>query len=103
MSAIQSIQSNCGICPTCNRKLPQAKVSDKKLSEDIRKAESAIAVLSLYIGTDSLGEACLSESIRLQRAITDHGLLWSIYRRRDKASGYGISLVRKTRLVGGGN
>lgn len=88
---------NCKICPGCNRRLPIPKQTDKKLSEDIRRCESAIAILDDFIRTNryGLGEACQMEAQRLQRALTDHGLLWSIYRRHEKTTGYGIAVVKK--------
>jgi hypothetical protein len=86
----------CKICPTCNRKFPTPKVADKKLAQDIARAQAAILVLhSFPADSEHLREACQLEAIRLEQAVLDHGLLWSIYRRSDKASGYGMAIVKK--------
>ena len=94
MSALPRIALT-GVCPTCNRRLAAPKLADKKLTQDLALAERSIAILNDYATTNryGLGEASALEAQRLHRALADHKLLWSIYRRRDKASGYGISIV----------
>jgi hypothetical protein len=94
MSALPRIALTA-VCPTCNRRLAAPKLADKKLTQDLARAERSIAILNDYVKTNryNLGAACALEAQRLYRALADHKLLWSIYRRRDKASGYGISLV----------
>lgn len=95
-TAVRFIETKCKVCPACHRKLPAAKVADKKLAEDLAKANSSIAILDDYKRTNryGLGEAAGLEAKRLRRALNDHSLLWSIYRRRDKATGYGIKNPR---------
>lgn len=97
-TAIQ-FPSTCKSCPTCGRKFVAARAGqDKKLSQDIARAESAIRACMRFLGyhaeSESLRSACASEIVRLRRALLDHSLLWAIYRRSDKAAGYGIALVR---------
>lgn len=95
-TAVRSIATSCTTCPACNRRFPSPKVQDKKLTEDLARAQRAINILDDYATHNryGLGEACQLEAFRLLRAMSDHKLLWSIYRRKDKATGYGISLVK---------
>lgn len=95
-TAVRSIETKCKVCPACIRKLPVAKVADKKLAQDIARATASIAILDDVMRTNryGLGEAAHLEAKRLRRALADHRLLWSIYRRRDKATGYGIPKPR---------
>lgn len=85
------------ICPCCKRRIPQSKSAvstkaDRKLKQDIERADFAIGVLiraqsnPLYPYT--LQQACVDEQLRMERAKTDRKLLWSIYRRRDKGESY---------------
>lgn len=117
------------ICPCCKRAMPRTKATklDKRLSEDIAKAEHAIANLEfnaanspidlssdvlaphillprivdrkqMRIGTyieqdiasprNNFLAAIESELTRMRSALTDHRLLWSIYRRADKKAPY---------------
>jgi len=92
-TALQITGTNC--CPTCHRKFTAPRTVDKKLAQDMARAEQAIFILETYhADSPAMHEACELEAQRMRRALTDHKLLWSIYRRSDKASGYGISLVR---------
>jgi hypothetical protein len=93
-------------CPCCGRKIIAKKSSapkiDRRIEQDIAKANSAIAALATaefrYTLRDeptpspeaiaSLRQAIRSEEKRLRRAIVDHRLLWSIYRRTDKTTPY---------------
>ena len=80
---------------------PSAPKINKKLTEDIARAEASIAALataeSRYWfrgetpspeGIASLRQAIESETKRLRRALVDHLLLWAIYRRADKTAPY---------------
>ena len=78
--------------------------TDKRLEQDIARAQSAIAALTtaenriLFRSFNepapspealaSFRSAVDSESRRMTRALTDHRLLWSIYRRTDKTAPY---------------
>lgn len=84
------------ICPCCKRRMPaprkQAKI-DKRLEQDIARANAAIEALRtcetrLGLTGPEWRQAIESETQRLQRAIKDHRLLWSIYRRTDKTTPY---------------
>jgi hypothetical protein len=87
--------TGCKSCPTCGRKFTTPKGSDKKLAQDLEKAWAAIAVLESFpADSPAMAEAIALEMVRMRRALVDHSLLWRIYRRADKATGYGISLVR---------
>jgi hypothetical protein len=104
-----------GFCDACAKsvltaaaKRYQRKASvapkDKRLEQDIARAQSAIAALNtaenriLFRSFNepapspealaSFRQAVESESGRMQRALTDHRLLWSIYRRTDKTAPY---------------
>ena len=84
------------VCPTCNRKFAVVKQTvDKKMVQDMAKAQAAIAVLQRQYDqvSPSLRVACQMEAERLMRALSTPKLLWSIYRRRDKAAGYVIANV----------
>jgi hypothetical protein len=95
------------ICPCCKRRVPAPRKSattDKRLEQDIARANAAIAALATAEGRTrlrvynepapspeaiaSLRQAIESESKRMTRALTDHRLLWSIYRRTDKTAPY---------------
>lgn len=96
------VESN--ICPCCKRRIVAAKPkTDKKLAEDIAKATHAIELLTNWspdpndtpITRTALQLAVIEELDRMTRAIQgDYDLLWRIYRRKDKASGYGIVAVQ---------
>lgn len=77
-------------CPTCGRRLTAPKTTvNKKLTQDLARAEKAIHILRTYSHVSaSQAEANDLERQRMERALVDHKLLWSIYRRADKASGY---------------
>lgn len=78
--------------------------TDKRLEQDIARANAAIAALATAEGRTrlrvyneptpspealaSFRQAVESESRRMQRALADHRLLWSIYRRTDKTTPY---------------
>ena len=95
------------ICPCCKRRIPASRktaTTDKRLEQDIARANAAIAALATAEGRTrlrvcneptplpeaivSLRQAIESESRRMTRALTDHRLLWSIYRRTDKTAPY---------------
>lgn len=100
------------ICPCCKRAMPRTKTTklDKRLSEDIAKAERAIANLEFnaanppidlateygpmprFLNTVSPQGSFLAaialELTRMRLALTDHRLLWSIYRRAEKKAPY---------------
>jgi hypothetical protein len=91
------------ICPCCKRRIPAPKSPiDKRLEQDIARANAAIAALATAEGRWRLRDeptpspqaiasfrlAIESESRRMQRALTDRRLLWSIYRRSDKSAPY---------------
>lgn len=82
-------------CPTCKRKFATPRGTDKKLAQDLARAENALYVLETYQpDSPAMREAIELEAVRMRRALIDHSLLWNIYRRSDKATGYGISLVK---------
>lgn len=95
------------VCPCCKRRIPTSRVcskTDKRLEQDIARANAAIAALATAEGRTrlrvyneptpspeaiaSLRSAIESETKRMTRALTDHRLLWSIYRRTDKTAPY---------------
>lgn len=94
------------LCPCCGRKIIAKKSSapkiDKRLSQDLARATDAIAALATAESRwrlrdeptpspealASLRQAIESESHRMTRALSDHRLLWSIYRRADKSVPY---------------
>lgn len=82
------------ICPCCKRRLPQAKTDgrNKALLHDLRLAENAIDALEAALlwprESESFREAVQEELLRMNRALTDYGLLWRIYRRNSKVPSY---------------
>ena len=87
--------THAGTCPTCHRRFTTTPPRDRKLAQDLARAQRAITILDTYSTTNaSLREACEMEAVRMRRALHDHALLWSIYRRADRATGYGIALVK---------
>jgi hypothetical protein len=85
------------VCPCCGRKIIAKKSSapkiDKRLEQDIARANAAIDALAtceqrLGLTGPEWRQAIESEARRMQRAISDHRLLWSIYRRADKSIPY---------------
>jgi hypothetical protein len=81
------------VCPCCHRKMPTPRaVSDKRLAQDIERAQSAIDILSRAWSnleySPALRSAIHDEQVRLETAKFDHALLWRIYRRRDKGLPY---------------
>jgi hypothetical protein len=95
MATAISFTNHGAFCPTCKRKFSARTGTDKKLAQDLARAESSLLTLRTYSAdNEALREAIDLERQRLERALIDHSLLWSIYRRADKATGYGIALVR---------
>lgn len=86
------------VCPTCNRRIPTKTTQDRKLTQDLDRAHRAIVALQFahdWPGeTESFRIAVRDEIARMKRALLDHALLWRIYRRKEKTTGYGISLVK---------
>lgn len=89
-------------CPMCKRRMPSPKLGGKKYEQDVSRAEAAIQCLKNWPGSyadrhssahiDARGQetqAIEDEILRLQDAINDPAKLWRIYRRADKAEGYG--------------
>src|SRR5258708_40288285 len=82
------------VCPCCKRKMPVAKraVTNRDLARDLGKAESAIEALESALRwpneSESFREAVQMELLRMNRALTDHDLLWRIYRRNSKNPSY---------------
>ena len=82
------------VCPCCKRALPQAKCDgqSKELMKDLRKAEYAIDCLESALTwpgeSESFRFAVNEELVRMHRAVTDHDLLWRIYRRNSKTPSY---------------
>jgi hypothetical protein len=84
------------------RRKSQTAAPDKRLDQDIARANAALAALATAEGrvclrdeptpspeaVASLRSAIQSEEKRLRRAVVDHRLLWSIYRRTDKTTPY---------------
>jgi hypothetical protein len=84
------------------RRKSQTAAPDKRLEQDIARANAALAALATAEGrvrlrdeptpspeaVASLRSAIQSEEKRLRRAICDHRLLWNIYRRTDKTTPY---------------
>lgn len=103
-----------GFCDACAKGILEASAKrlrrkanvaapDKRLEQDIARANAAIAALAtaesrytlrsvaMTLSPEafaSLRIACESESKRLTRALSDHRLLWAIYRRADKTAPY---------------
>jgi len=82
------------ICPCCKRRMPQAKTDgrNKALMHDLRLAENAIDALESALTwpheSESFREAVNLELERMTRALTNHDLLWRIYRRNSKSPSY---------------
>lgn len=82
------------ICPCCKRVMPRAKADgrSKELLKDLAKAEHAIDCLESALQwpgeSESFRVAVQEELVRMNRALTDHNLLWRIYRRNSKALPY---------------
>jgi hypothetical protein len=114
-----------GFCDACAKSILEASAKryqrkaasvapkvDKRLEQDIARAQSAIAALNtaenriLFRSFNepapspealaSFRQAVGSESRRMQRALTDHRLLWSIYRRADKSAPYWQTEPKRT-------
>lgn len=80
------------ICPCCKRKMvaPRATM-DKRIVQDIAKAQAAIAHCENALVNPWFANAKVAiqdEVVRLNRALTDHRLLWTLYRRADKKPPY---------------
>jgi len=80
------------ICPCCKRAIPQPKNTlDKRILQDLERVNAAIraceSALSNPFFADAI-DAIKAERLRLNRALTDHRLLWSLYRRADKKPPY---------------
>lgn len=88
------------ICPCCKRRMPQAKSDgrSKELLHDLRLAENAIDALESALlwpnESESFRFAVNEELQRMTRALTNHDLLWRIYRRNSKSPSY----VTETRI-----
>lgn len=82
------------VCPCCKRRMPQAKTDgrSKALLHDLRLAENAIEALESALRwpneSESFREAVQEELLRMRRAVSNHDLLWRIYRRNSKAPSY---------------
>lgn len=95
------------ICPCCHRRMPAPRKTaktDKRLEQDIARANSAIAALATAGSRQTIRVYCEptpspesaaalraaidSETRRMIRSLTDHRLLWAIYRRADKSEPY---------------
>ncbi len=82
------------VCPCCKRKLPAPKKlgTNRDLALDLALAEKAIDSLESALRwpneSESFREAVHMELQRMNRALTDHGLLWRIYRRNSKNPSY---------------
>ena len=85
------------VCPCCKRALPQAKCDgqSKELMKDLRKAEYAIDCLESALQwpgeSESFRVAVQEELLRMNRALTDHRLLWAIYQRNSKTPCYAMA------------
>lgn len=97
---------NYGFCDACAKSILTAAakryarkanatpaVVNKKLAEDLAACERAIAALStcehrLGLTGSEWREAIDTATKRYTRALTDHRLLWSMYRRADKSAPY---------------
>jgi len=92
------------------RRKPSTVKADKRLEQDLARAQAAIAALATAESRHALRSVCEtpspeaiaslrqaieSESRRMSRALSDHRLLWSIYRRTDKSKPYYESPVAK--------
>lgn len=88
------------ICPCCKRRMPQPKSDgrDKALLHDLRLAENAIDALESALQwpgeSESFRVAVHEELVRMNRALTDYGLLWRIYRRNSKTPSYANAPAR---------
>lgn len=96
------------VCPCCGRKIIAKKSSapklDRRLEQDLGRANAAIAALATAESKlvfrsfnesapspealASFRAAVASERKRLSLALSDHRLLWAIYRRTDKSTPY---------------
>lgn len=85
------------MCPCCNRRIPRAASApkiDKRLAQDLARAESSLDALRKAFNSpgehESFRVAVQDEIGRLLSAKSDHRLLWNIFRRRDKGAPYFI-------------
>lgn len=84
------------ICPCCKRTMPRQKSDgrSKELLKDLSKAEYSIHCLESALNwpneSESFREAVQMELQRMNRAVTDHDLLFRIYRRSSKSTYYAI-------------
>lgn len=80
------------ICPCCKRAVPVAKtMQDKRLTQDLERVAFAISVCEDALTNPffaNITEAVRQERTRLNLALTDHRLLWTLYRRSDKKEPY---------------
>jgi hypothetical protein len=91
------------LCPTCGQVLPwkrEARKGSKMLQDDLSKAQHAIDSLYAVLSNpqskmgwnehwsekemECFMEACQLEIERLTIALSNHKLLWAIYRRASK-------------------
>ena len=97
-----------GFCDPCTKSIlsaarlrlrrKPAESTDKKLRQDIERAEYAIeccskALKNPFFSGPEMDVAIRSEITRLQRAIAEPWRLWAIYRRTDKTAPYAIKPV----------
>lgn len=83
------------ICPCCKRAMPRVKgktAQQRALMQDLKRAEYSIHCLKLALfwpnEHESFRVAVRDELNRMTRALTDHNLLWRIYRRSSKTPCY---------------
>ena len=78
-------------CPNCGCQIPKQAKQDagqKKYIQDTKRALQSIEILQ-NCSHPELRAACDAEMTRLRIAIGIPRKLWAIYRRADKANGYG--------------
>lgn len=75
-----------------------AKGSDRKLIQDRARCAAAIGILERWKPQPYETHPCHAQSIalelkRMRRAYDDPALLWTIYRRADRATGYVLPIA----------
>jgi len=66
-------------------------MQDKRLTQDLERVALAISVCEDALSNPffaNIAEAVRQERMRLNLALTDHRLLWTLYRRTDKKAPY---------------
>jgi hypothetical protein len=81
------------ICPCCKRKMPApaAPKIDRRITQDLARANASILALMKAEANPFYADiraAIQDEKIRLRRMLTDHRLMWNVFRRRDKGAPY---------------